>query len=378
MTYPHCVPELTDGTVRLRAHRPQDASRIVEQATDHLSQRWTSVPRPYDLADAHDFLGVIRHGWDAGDCGKRCWAVTDASDPTGRYLGTIELRPRAARTAEAGFALHPDARGRGLMAGALRLACQWWFGHGGTRVHWRAERGNFASWRVAWSCGFTRHGTLPELITAGADRERAVDAWCASLGSDDVVEPVTPWEDPPVLLTEEAGGIRLRPWRDDDIAHLEPRDQPTHHMPGRAVLDPDTFAEWLLMRRERMSLGTTISWCIADAVTDAALGEALVFVTQGTVDDDTVELGYQVVPSARRRGVATAAARAVVRYAFVGRADGGLGVRRLVARTAEDNAGSNRVLDNLGFTIWGRETAADLLPHGRTVDALHWETLGDP
>ena len=33
------------------------------------------------------------------------------------------------------------------------------------------------------------------------------------------------------------------------------------------------------------------------------------------------------------------------------------------------------LLDRLGFTIWGRETAADLLPDGRTIDALHWELL---
>ena len=46
-----------------------------------------------------------------------------------------------------------------------------------------------------------------------------------------------------------------------------------------------------------------------------------------------------------------------------------------MAQTAEDNTGSNIVLDRLGFTIWGRETAADVLPDGRAVDALHWELL---
>ena len=34
MPFPGCVPELTDGVVRLRAHRPDDAERIVEQSTD--------------------------------------------------------------------------------------------------------------------------------------------------------------------------------------------------------------------------------------------------------------------------------------------------------------------------------------------------------
>jgi RimJ/RimL family protein N-acetyltransferase len=100
-----------------------------------------------------------------------------------------------------------------------------------------------------------------------------------------------------------------------------------------------------------------------------------VFVTEGTLDDDTAELGYQVLPSARGRGVASAAAQAAVEHAFTARREGGLGMRRLVAQTAEDNVASNTVLDRLGFTIWGRETAADVLPGGRAIDALHWELL---
>ena len=73
--------------------------------------------------------------------------------------------------------------------------------------------------------------------------------------------------------------------------------------------------------------------------------------------------------------MATAAARLAVEHAFRPRNKGGLGLRRLVAQTAEDNIGSNAVLDAVAFEIWGRETAADLLPGGRTVDALHWELL---
>ena len=249
-----------------------------------------------------------------------------------------------------GFGLHPEGRGQGLMAGALRLVCRWWFGEGGSRVHWLAVRGNFASWRVAWSCGFTHHGTVPQSHPDPDDAAApALDVWRASLGADDVMEPRTPWEDVPVLDAPAGDGIRLRPWRDDDIEALEPRDQPDHYMPARGVLDADTFPEWLMIRREQMSLGRTLSWCAADATTDAALGEVLVFVTEGTLDDDTAELGYQVVPSARGRGVATSGARALVAHAFVPRSAGGLGMRRLVAQTAEDNAASNRVLDRLGL-----------------------------
>jgi RimJ/RimL family protein N-acetyltransferase len=377
VVYPACVPELTDAHALLRAHRPDDADRMVEQSRDPESVRWTTVPRPYGVGDAREFLAHIEAQWN-DPSGDRLWAVTDANDPEGRYLGTIDLRPRAQGTFEVGYGLHPEARGRGLMASALRLLCQWWFDAGGTRVHWRAERGNFASWRVAWSCGFRMHGTIPESLPSVA-QGRSVDAWVASLGADDVMEAGTPWEEPPELTSPAAGGIRLRPWRDDDVEAIGARDpdQAPHLMPTRGVLDAATFPEWLLNRRERMAAGTMMAWCVADAADDRCLGEVLVFVHEGTLDDDTAELGYQVLPRARERGVATAAARLLAEHALTPRPRGGMGLRRLVAQTAEDNIGSNRVLDAVGFTLWGTETAADLLPDGRTVDALHWELLAE-
>lgn len=376
--YPDCVPELTDGVVRLRAHRPEDVERLVEQCSDPETLRWTTVPRPYSPGEARAYLALIERQWSDPD-GERFWVVTDATDPEGAYLGTVDLRPRGGGAAETGFGLHPEGRGRGLMAGALRLAARWWFTEReGVRVHWAAVRGHSASWRVAWACGFTHHGTIPQLLANPDDPfAPASDMWRASLGADDPMEPRTPWEEPPVLTSDDAGGLFLRPWRDSDVASLEPRDQPAHHMPARGVLDADTFPEWLTTRRERMSQGTMLSWCVADAATDAALGEVLVFVVEGTLDDDTAELGYQVLPSARRRGVARAAATALARHALLPKAAGGLGFRRLVAQTAEDNVGSNRVLDGVGFTIWGRETAADVLPTGATIDSLHWELLAE-
>ena len=73
MPFPGCVPELTDGVVRLRAHRPDDAERMVEQSTDAEMMRWTTVPRPYDLEHARDFLAKIEREWGTPD-GVRFWA----------------------------------------------------------------------------------------------------------------------------------------------------------------------------------------------------------------------------------------------------------------------------------------------------------------
>ncbi len=363
MPWPACVPDLADSVVRLRAHRPDDAARIVEQCNDAESIRWTTPPQPYGADQAREFLDLIEAGWNDAD-GSRYFAICDADDPEGRYQGTIDLRQRGAGIAYVGFGLHPQGRGRHLMAGALRLICRWWFAQGGERVFWEANRGNFASWRVAWACGFTHHGTTPQLL---AHRGEAVDGWRASLGrADDPTRPVAPWRDPVAL---EGDGVRLRSWRAADVASLEPGTSPEHFMPPGAEPTADTFDEWWLTRRERMALGRSTHWCMAEVDGDAARGD-LVLIEQWQ-EEGTVELGYFLFGSARGRGVATRAARLALAYAFAPAPDG-LGMRRAVALTVGDNDPSAAVLERLGFTQWGREPAFCARSDGTFDEARHW------
>jgi RimJ/RimL family protein N-acetyltransferase len=90
---------------------------------------------------------------------------------------------------------------------------------------------------------------------------------------------------------------------------------------------------------------------------------------------DVAELGYQLFPSARGRGVAKAAARLAVRHALAPKEHGGLGLRRLIAETAADNVASNQVLIANGFVVYGHEHAVDQLSDGSLGDGLHWELL---
>lgn len=152
-TFPNCVPVLSDGWVLLRAHSPADAPGIVEQCADPTSIRWTTVPVPYGLDDARTWLAQIARDWES-DSAPRLWAITSAADPD-TFLGSIDVRPQGAGIATIGFGLHPSGRDRHLMSGAVRLVTRWWFDQGGVRMIWEANRGNFASWRVAHACGFT-------------------------------------------------------------------------------------------------------------------------------------------------------------------------------------------------------------------------------
>jgi len=373
------VPALTDGVVRLRPHTLDDVDAIVEQSLDGDSQRFTNVPRRYTRGDAADFVGRLVAAWQ-DPAGRRSWAVERVDGGKARFAGTIELRRgESTGTATLAFGLHPAARGAGVMSRAVRLAAAHAFETGPwgdplTRLHWRAVVGNWGSRRVAWATGFTFHGTLPGSRVDPSDPHgaAALDAWHASVTSGDDLTPRLPWFEPPVM---DENGIRLRPWRDEDVHAVEERNDPEHWMPPRSVLGQEMFPQWLLGRRELMSEARSVEWCVADAATDRALGGVTVFSRGGPMTGDVGELGYQLFPSGRGRGAATTAARLAIRHALTPVGQGGLGLRRLVAETAADNAASNRVLESNGFVVYGREHAVDPLPDGTFGDGLHWELL---
>ena len=66
--------------------------------------------------------------------------------------------------------------------------------------------------------------------------------------------------------------------------------------------------------------------------------------------DGQVTIGYQVVPAAQRRGIATAACAELVALAWAA------GARRLQAHTDADNRASQRVLARAGFRTENQRT----------------------
>jgi RimJ/RimL family protein N-acetyltransferase len=147
---------LTDGVVALRPWQDADASALVECANgDPELAGWLDrLPQPYTRADA---LAYIR-GETVPD--EEAYCITDAQ--TGRVLGSIGINPRSgsADVVEIGYWMRADARGRGLMTRALRLAARKALDDGAARVQLRADPENLASCRVAEKAGFTREGVL--------------------------------------------------------------------------------------------------------------------------------------------------------------------------------------------------------------------------
>ena len=81
-----------------------------------------------------------------------------------------------------------------------------------------------------------------------------------------------------------------------------------------------------------------------------------------------VEIGYWVLPDARRRGIATRIARLLADHAFA------LGVERVAAYVNVDNPASERVLERAGYTREGVVRSMPK-PDGRRVDKTLFSLL---
>ena len=186
MTLVNPAPTLSDGLVTLRAHRDGDIVGTLEQCQDPESQRWTTVPVPYSMADAEQYVRkIVPTGWADGTS----WSF--AIEVDGRFAGSIDLRDEGTGRADLGYGAHPWVRGQGAMRAALRLIVEWGFTHQElTAIGWRAFEGNWASRKLAWRVGFLMEGTVRQLLP---QRGELRDAWVGTLLATDPREPAEPW-----------------------------------------------------------------------------------------------------------------------------------------------------------------------------------------
>ena len=151
--------------VRLREWRHTDAERVVEACSDERTRHWlaASLPSPYTFEQAHSYIaGCI----DDARAGRSLyWCVADPdSDLCLGSIAVMDLRHALGTAGEIGYWTHPEARGRGVMSEAVRLAVRHAFiaredgGLSRKRLRLNAAEGNSASLHIARANGFVPIG----------------------------------------------------------------------------------------------------------------------------------------------------------------------------------------------------------------------------
>jgi RimJ/RimL family protein N-acetyltransferase len=153
---------LDDGVIRLEPLAERHLQGLAALGQDPLVAQNTRVPEPWPEGFERNWLSLYEQGRLDGT--RDGYAVVDAE--TGDFLGiagVVDLHP-GANQGEIGYALAPEARGRGLATRALELVTRHALDELELeRVELQISTDNDASIRVAEKCGYTREGVLRSL-----------------------------------------------------------------------------------------------------------------------------------------------------------------------------------------------------------------------
>ena len=146
----------------------------------------------------------------------------------------------------------------------------------------------------------------------------------------------------------------LRPLSERDVAQLvehQPDDEMRRWLTIRATRVTKEVARADLVRPSEAGwrTGTMAHFAIYESASRRLLGT----ISLRFYRNEIAEVGYDLLPSGRGRGVATRAVRLVAAWAF-----DQLGVQRVELRTHPDNHASQRVAERAGFTREGIERSS--------------------
>ena len=150
---------LTDGVVRLDAHRLEDAAADLAGEDAEIARRFDGG-RPTTLAEAED---TIRR-YMARRAARGPEVTYAIRLPDGTLIGGAELRRPTATSADVGYWIFAPFRGAGHARRALRLLCDAAARSidGLAEICAHIEPDNIASLRTAGAVGFRAAGTVVE------------------------------------------------------------------------------------------------------------------------------------------------------------------------------------------------------------------------
>jgi RimJ/RimL family protein N-acetyltransferase len=153
-------PPLTDGAIAVRGLIPDDAEEFSRIARDP-SIAHDAYHDMIEMSDPDAVRAYIERGVSRAREGSQ--VLLAATDAAGGLVGQTMLfgfdHPNA--SAELGFWVAPDARGRGIAVAEVRLTCSWAFDELKLERIWAMTTPqNVAAQAAMERAGFTREGTL--------------------------------------------------------------------------------------------------------------------------------------------------------------------------------------------------------------------------
>lgn len=206
-------PDISISTDRLvmRPFEEADVPALADMMNDELVTAWTSVPHPYTLDDAREWVARRAPAVRAEGRGI-VFAVSEFL--TQRLVGTVHLDRTdwRCRSTEVAYVTAPWARGEGYACESAHAVAQWLFrDRKFERLELRTAADNTASQQVAQKIGCVSEGVLRNAWIArartddGAWRDVRTDLIVWSLipedlddgpGTADVTGAYTPFPDP--------------------------------------------------------------------------------------------------------------------------------------------------------------------------------------
>lgn len=146
--------------------------------TDADVLRYTRVPEP--VPDHFAESWAARYDAGRADGTREGFAILADDDFCG--IAVAPTIDRNEQTAELGYVIAPQARGRGVAAEALRQLSDWAFGQGLVRLYLLISEQNPASKKVAARAGYRFEGVMRSVYMKPGVREDT-EVW-ARLSSD--------------------------------------------------------------------------------------------------------------------------------------------------------------------------------------------------
>jgi len=180
---PTSPPTLTDGTLRLRPWRHDEAGLLVEllHASRDSVGRWMNWYTPdYAATDALGWIAAVERGWQDGE-GECALAIEAGSEGVPQGCVGINQFRFEHRTANIGYWIGQPHQGRGLAAQAVRLLAPHAFARFALRrLEIVVAEGNGASRRAAEKTGARFEGIARQrLVVHGASVDAAMYALVA-------------------------------------------------------------------------------------------------------------------------------------------------------------------------------------------------------